>query len=68
MDGTDGLLFVPAAHLIKYIFDLSHSHYPDTINSILELAIISFVVTVGGFGIGVMLRRFINFNPHQPKL
>jgi hypothetical protein len=55
-------LFVPAAHIIKYIFGLTDTIYPDTLNSIFKLAIFTFTVTAAGFASGVLLRRFINSN------
>lgn len=60
-------LFIPGTHLIKYFFNLPDTLHPDTLNSIIKLGIFSFVVSAVGFGTGVMVRRFINFNSQQPK-
>lgn len=60
-------LFVPATNFIKYIFDLKSTLHPNTINSILKFTLFSFAITVIGFAIGVILRRFINQNSEEPR-
>lgn len=50
---------VPLAHFIKHFFGLPDTLHPNTYISIMLLAAFTLIVSVVGFGIGVLLKRFI---------
>jgi hypothetical protein len=48
---------VPTAHIIKHVLGLPDTLHPNTYASILLLAAFTFVISLLGTGIGVLLRR-----------
>jgi len=48
---------VPLAHFFKHVFSLPDTLHPNTYTSILMLAVFTFVISIIGFGIGVLFRR-----------
>ena len=52
-------VFIPLVHLVKHLFNLHDTINPNTFESILKLAIFTFVVASVGFGSGILLNRFI---------
>lgn len=61
-------MFVPAAHLIKYVLGLPDTLHPNTLNSILKLAIFTLVVVTIGISGGVLLRKFTKSQSNPTKL
>jgi hypothetical protein len=52
--------FLPAVHLIKHIFGLSDTIEPNTYQSILLLALVTFLICQIGFLVGRGIRKAIN--------
>jgi hypothetical protein len=55
--GTVAWAWLPAAHLVKKVFQLPDTLHPKTYGSILKLAAFSLVITAIGFGLGLLLRQ-----------
>jgi hypothetical protein len=51
--------WLPAAHLVKKALNLPDTLHPNTYASILKLAAFTFVVAAVGFGMGLLLNRFL---------
>ncbi len=50
-------LCVPMAHLVKHILGLPDTLHPNTLASILMLAAFTFVISLAGMGLGLVLNK-----------
>jgi len=54
-------VFLPAVHFIKHLLGLSDSIQPNTYESILLLALVTFAVSQVGFMVGCTIRKTVDF-------
>ncbi len=59
MAAISGWIIIPLVHLLKHIFNLPDTIYPNTYASIFWLAAFTLVMMAIGFGCGMILRKMI---------